>query len=83
MAHAITPATTNWPLIGGIPSQLSLAENKGIERVYIGGYRDGTVRIWDATFPTLSFLYVLESEVSGALHSIKHITIILFILKNY
>ncbi|XP_057489416.1 uncharacterized protein LOC130775276 [Actinidia eriantha] len=50
---------------GGVPSPLSFAEGNGIKRVYIGGYQDGSVRIWDATFPVLSCILVLGSEVEG------------------
>lgn len=52
-----------WPLTGGIPSQFSFSEDTGIERLYIAGYQDGSVRVWDATFPVLSLLLVLETEV--------------------
>lgn len=55
---------TKWPLTGGVPSQLS-AEDRGVERVYIGGYQDGSVRIWDATLPVLSLICILEGEVQG------------------
>lgn len=46
-----------------MPSQLS-AEDRGVERVYIGGYQDGSVRIWDATLPVLSLICILEGEVT-------------------
>ncbi|KAK3042881.1 hypothetical protein RJ639_001154 [Escallonia herrerae] len=57
--------STKWPLTGGVPCQLSLTEEYGIMRLYIAGYQDGSVRIWDATFPVLSLLYYLESQVEG------------------
>lgn len=50
-----------WPLTGGMPSQLFTAKDKRIERMYVAGYSDGSVRIWDATFPVLNFL--LEGQV--------------------
>ncbi|KAK9289677.1 hypothetical protein L1049_007835 [Liquidambar formosana] len=56
---------TKWPLTGGVPSQLSFTKDKGIERVYIAGYQDGSVRMWDATHPVLSLIFVLEGEVQG------------------
>nr|XP_011466469.1 PREDICTED: uncharacterized protein LOC101312178 isoform X2 [Fragaria vesca subsp. vesca] len=56
---------TKWPLTGGVPSQLSLSKNSGIERLYLAGYSDGSVRIWNATYPLLSFVCVLEGEVQG------------------
>uniref|UniRef100_A0A5B7BCF9 V-SNARE coiled-coil homology domain-containing protein n=1 Tax=Davidia involucrata TaxID=16924 RepID=A0A5B7BCF9_DAVIN len=63
VAHTTTKESTKWPLTGGVPSQLSFSENNGIEKVYIAGYQDGSVRIWDATFPVLSLIFVLGSEV--------------------
>ncbi|XXG46810.1 hypothetical protein AAC387_Pa02g1558 [Persea americana] len=56
---------SKWPLTGGVPSPLSFDENIGIERIYIAGYRDGSIRIWDATYPVLSPVSVLEGEVPG------------------
>ncbi|KAL9402353.1 hypothetical protein Peur_006202 [Populus x canadensis] len=56
---------TNWPLTGGVPSHLHDAEKYQVERLYIAGYQDGTVRIWDATYPTFALIYVLGPEVKG------------------
>ncbi|GKU92133.1 hypothetical protein SLEP1_g5901 [Rubroshorea leprosula] len=57
--------STHWPLTGGIPSLLSEASDDQIERVYAAGYKDGSVRIWDATCPALSLIFVIGSEVEG------------------
>ncbi|XVE97101.1 hypothetical protein REPUB_Repub02eG0281600 [Reevesia pubescens] len=54
-----------WPLTGGVPTQLSVTKDKGIDRVYIAGYQDGSVRIWDASYPVLSLICFLEGEVQG------------------
>ncbi|XP_062095137.1 uncharacterized protein LOC133801026 isoform X2 [Humulus lupulus] len=54
-----------WPLTGGVPSQLSTAKDKKTERVYLAGYSDGSVRIWDATLPVLSFALLLEGQVQS------------------
>ncbi|KAF8009710.1 hypothetical protein BT93_J0638 [Corymbia citriodora subsp. variegata] len=55
---------TKWPLTGGVPpSRLHLSEVNQVERIYIAGYRDGSVRMWDATCPTLSLIYVLDLGV--------------------
>ncbi|XP_060957751.1 uncharacterized protein LOC115697415 isoform X3 [Cannabis sativa] len=51
-----------WPLTGGVPSQLSTSKNKKTERLYLAGYSDGSVRIWDATLPVLSFVLLLEGQ---------------------
>ncbi|KAJ6311912.1 hypothetical protein OIU77_013627 [Salix suchowensis] len=59
------PRSTNWPLTGGVPSQLHDAEKYQVERLYIAGYQDGTVKIWDATYPTFALIYVLGPEVKG------------------
>ncbi|KAH9702537.1 V-SNARE coiled-coil domain-containing protein [Citrus sinensis] len=61
----LTGSTTKWPLTGGIPCQLYDAEDYLVERLYIAGYRDGSIRIWDATYPTLSLIHVLGSELPG------------------
>ncbi|KAH9767142.1 V-SNARE coiled-coil domain-containing protein [Citrus sinensis] len=61
----LTGSTTKWPLTGGIPCQLHDAEDYLVERLYIAGYRDGSTRIWDATYPTLSLIHVFGSELPG------------------
>eukprot|EP00268_Persea_americana_P061121 TRINITY_DN7687_c0_g1_i1.p1 TRINITY_DN7687_c0_g1~~TRINITY_DN7687_c0_g1_i1.p1 ORF type:complete len:1116 (-),score=226.71 TRINITY_DN7687_c0_g1_i1:399-3746(-) len=68
MKNGVAPTLSvgsKWPLTGGVPSPLSFDENIGIERIYIAGYRDGSIRIWDATYPVLSPVSVLEGEVPG------------------
>ncbi|KAI7749886.1 hypothetical protein M8C21_019771 [Ambrosia artemisiifolia] len=60
-----SPGSAKWPVSGGFPSQLSSAENIGVERIYIAGYQDGYVRIWDATFPVFSLIFVLGLQVEG------------------
>ncbi|XP_062186584.1 uncharacterized protein LOC133890151 isoform X2 [Phragmites australis] len=54
-----------WPLTGGVPSEMSLNEDHAVERIYIAGYQDGSVRIWDATFPVLMPMFVLDGKVAG------------------
>ncbi|KAI4306839.1 hypothetical protein L6164_030083 [Bauhinia variegata] len=53
------------PLTGGIPAQLLKEKDHHVYRMYIAGYQDGSVRIWDATYPALSLVYHIESEVKG------------------
>ncbi|RLM85250.1 uncharacterized protein C2845_PM04G34890 [Panicum miliaceum] len=53
-----------WPLTGGVPSEMSLNEDHAVERLYIAGYQDGSVRIWDATFPVLMPMFVLDGKVA-------------------
>lgn len=52
-----------WPLTGGVPGQ-PFKENHPIIQIYIAGYQDGSVRIWDATYPALSLVYEIKSEVN-------------------
>ncbi|KAL2317121.1 hypothetical protein Fmac_030997 [Flemingia macrophylla] len=54
-----------WPLTGGVPG-LPFKEDHPIIQLYIAGYLDGSVRIWDATYPTLSLVYNIKSEVNDA-----------------
>lgn len=61
--------STNWPLSGGVPYKLSSDESR-CKRIYIGGYEDGSVRVWDATFPVLSLVSVIGCQVSAIVLSI-------------
>ncbi|KAL3834832.1 hypothetical protein ACJIZ3_009568 [Penstemon smallii] len=61
----LTERRTKWPLTGGVPCLMSATEHNRIERIYIGGYQDGSVRIWDATSPVLSLVSVLGFEGKG------------------
>ncbi|XP_058075015.1 uncharacterized protein LOC131223597 isoform X2 [Magnolia sinica] len=63
-AHTLS-AGMKWPLTGGVPSPLSVADDIGVKRLYISGYQDGSVRVWDATYPVLSLVSVLGGEVPG------------------
>ncbi|XP_078160506.1 transducin family protein / WD-40 repeat family protein isoform X1 [Carex rostrata] len=56
---------TKWPLTGGVPSEMSLSKERLIERMYIAGYKDGSVRIWDSTFPILELMFVLNGKLAG------------------
>ncbi|KAH1039946.1 hypothetical protein J1N35_041689 [Gossypium stocksii] len=61
-----TPAAgIKWPLTGGVPTQLAVSKDNSIDRLYIAGYQDGSVRIWDASYPILTLLFVLEGEEQG------------------
>lgn len=51
-----------WPMTGGIAKQLINAEDK-VGKLYVAGYEDGSIRIWDATYPVLSLLCVLQGKV--------------------
>ncbi|KAM5556697.1 hypothetical protein ABKV19_024201 [Rosa sericea] len=63
--HTLKKGGAMWPLTGGVPSQLSDAENFHVERLYVAGYQDGSVRIWDATYPAPSLIYAIGPEVKG------------------
>ncbi|KAH7548383.1 hypothetical protein JRO89_XS14G0111900 [Xanthoceras sorbifolium] len=62
---ATLTGNTKWPLTGGVPYQFNDAEDYLVEKLYVAGYQDGSVRIWDATYPALSLVYVLGSELAG------------------
>ncbi|CAH8389726.1 unnamed protein product [Eruca vesicaria subsp. sativa] len=66
-AKSRTPRTPSgesaqWPLTGGVPSHL---DDYKLERLYIAGYQDGSLRIWDATYPCLSLIYDLKPKANG------------------
>ncbi|KAK8913543.1 hypothetical protein KSP39_PZI023707 [Platanthera zijinensis] len=63
----ITPlsAGTKWRLTGGIPGEAASSESDGIDRLYIAGFQDGSVRIWDASHPILTLVQVLDGKVAG------------------
>jgi len=64
LASTVTAVSAaKWPLTGGLPSELSITKNDGVGRIYLGGYSDGSIRIWDATYPVLSLICLLEGEV--------------------
>ncbi|KAK8617271.1 hypothetical protein V6N13_080189 [Hibiscus sabdariffa] len=68
MKPSLTPSPTagiKWPLTGGVPTQLSVTKDSSIDRLYIAGYQDGSIRIWDASYPILTLLFVLDGEVQG------------------
>ncbi|XP_030925506.1 uncharacterized protein LOC115952465 isoform X1 [Quercus lobata] len=66
LASTVTAVSAaKWPLTGGLPSELSITKNDGVGRIYLGGYSDGSIRIWDATYPVLSLICLLEGEVQG------------------
>lgn len=62
---------TKWPLTGGVLCQFHGAEDYLVEKLYVAGYQDGSVRIWDATYASLSLIYVLGSEVNTISQNFK------------
>lgn len=58
---------TRWPIYGGIPNRIPLMEDYHVERIYVAGYRDGSVRLWDATSPALSQIHVLQPQVTDSI----------------
>ncbi|KAK7276405.1 hypothetical protein RIF29_17544 [Crotalaria pallida] len=64
--HSVQNQTSTgikWPLTGGVPGQI-FKEYRHIIQIYIAGYRDGSVRLWDATYPALSLFYNIKYEVN-------------------
>ncbi|KAI3805730.1 hypothetical protein L1987_21615 [Smallanthus sonchifolius] len=72
-------AVGSWPISGGIAYQFTSPEGYVIERIYIAGYMDGSVRIWDATSPVLSILCVIgamkDVKVSGSTSPISELNL--------
>ncbi|KAJ4977644.1 hypothetical protein NE237_008424 [Protea cynaroides] len=64
-AKSTLTSCNEWALTGGVPSQFSFSEANRVERIYIAGYHDGSVRVWDATYPVLSLMLALDGEVQG------------------
>ncbi|KAL5720947.1 hypothetical protein ACHQM5_013568 [Ranunculus cassubicifolius] len=60
-----THNTTTWSLTDGVSCHSSSLEDNGVERLYMAGYHDGSVRIWDSTRPSLSLMFVLEGKVKN------------------
>ncbi|KAK1571272.1 hypothetical protein Q3G72_014394 [Acer saccharum] len=54
---ATLTGSTKWPLMGGVPCQSNDTEDALVERLYVAGYQDGSVRIWDATSDFFSAIY--------------------------
>ncbi|XAR68805.1 hypothetical protein NMG60_11000176 [Bertholletia excelsa] len=61
----ISAGGTKWPLTGGVCSQPLITGEDRVETVYVAGYEDGSIWIWDATDPVLSLICILESKVEG------------------
>ncbi|XP_042050091.1 uncharacterized protein LOC121795616 isoform X1 [Salvia splendens] len=59
------PGNKRWPLTGGVINPLSLGKDYKVQRLYVAGYDDGSVRIWDVTYPVFSPLCVLTNEVNS------------------
>lgn len=66
---ATSSGANGWPLTGGVYNHISQAETNRIQRVYIAGYQDGSVRMWDATHAVFRLLCVLDNEVETAVTS--------------
>ncbi|KAK6122036.1 hypothetical protein DH2020_044219 [Rehmannia glutinosa] len=64
--NMLTGGSAKWPLTGGVLYRMSSKEGNNIERIYVGGYQDGSVRIWDATCPVLSLVSEIRFEVQSS-----------------
>ncbi|GER54476.1 transducin family protein / WD-40 repeat family protein [Striga asiatica] len=63
--HQLNGGSTKWPLTGGVLHRVPTTGSNNIKKIYIGGYQDGSVRIWDATFPVMSLVSVFGFEIKG------------------
>ncbi|CAA0809481.1 transducin family protein / WD-40 repeat family protein [Striga hermonthica] len=59
------PGNKKWPLNGGVINRVSSTEDGKAQILYVAGYQDGSVRIWDATYPVFSLLSVLTNEFNS------------------
>ncbi|KAL6555016.1 hypothetical protein OROGR_006274 [Orobanche gracilis] len=59
------PRNIIWPLTGGVCNHIYFGEDNKVHRLYVAGYQDGSVRIWDATYPVFSLLCVLTNEFNS------------------
>ncbi|XP_010676759.1 uncharacterized protein LOC104892503 isoform X2 [Beta vulgaris subsp. vulgaris] len=59
-----------WPLSGGVRSEITSPEEKSQELIYIVGYHDGSVRIWDSSNP----IFPLVSTIEGQVHGIANVS---------
>ncbi|KAL8039131.1 hypothetical protein ABFS82_10G015000 [Erythranthe guttata] len=59
------PGNRKWLLTGGVNNNINFGEDNKVHRLYVAGYQDGSIRLWDATYPVFSFLCVLTNEVTG------------------
>ncbi|KAM7261741.1 hypothetical protein ACFE04_020818 [Oxalis oulophora] len=53
----------DWPVTGVVPCQLSANKYQVFDRVYIDGYQDRSIKLWDATYHVLSLIWTLECEL--------------------
>ncbi|KAG9157898.1 hypothetical protein Leryth_000073 [Lithospermum erythrorhizon] len=49
-------------IAGGVLNHFPLNKDRIIEKLYVTGYQDASVWLWDATFPVLSLMCVIDSE---------------------
>ncbi|XP_057525296.1 uncharacterized protein LOC130804751 isoform X2 [Amaranthus tricolor] len=65
ISSTLSPAEgRKWPLTGGVRRELS-AEERLQEKIYIIGYQDGSVRVWNATDPIFPLISTIEGQVHG------------------
>lgn len=50
-------------MTGGVPGKTLFPGDAEAQELYVAGYEDGYVRIWDASLPVLSLVLVLKGEV--------------------
>ncbi|KAL2902064.1 Syntaxin-binding protein 5-like [Bienertia sinuspersici] len=66
VSSTLNPAEgKKWPLTGGVPREIASAKERTQKIIYIAGYQDGSVRIWDATDPIISLVSNIEGQVHG------------------
>ncbi|XP_051131548.1 uncharacterized protein LOC127251742 [Andrographis paniculata] len=59
------PGNRKWPVTGGISNHATFEKDDNVHKLFVAGYQDGSVRIWNATNPVFRLLCVLTNEVNG------------------
>lgn len=72
-------------MTGGVPGKTLFPGDTEARKLYVAGYEDGSVRIWDASIPVLSLVLVLKGEVRLRVQAKsladKHIYFLIFLIK--
>ncbi|XP_021769683.1 uncharacterized protein LOC110733914 isoform X2 [Chenopodium quinoa] len=66
---------SKWPLTGGLQREITSDEEDAQKIIYIIGYQDGSVRIWDATTPIFPLVSVIEGQVHGVANASSNVSV--------
>ncbi|XP_021744915.1 uncharacterized protein LOC110710876 isoform X2 [Chenopodium quinoa] len=66
---------SKWPLTGGLQREITSDEENAQKIIYIAGYQDGSVRIWDASNPIFPLVSVIEGQVHGVANAGSNVSV--------